>query len=326
LGRSLLAASALLCVTATTVHLWRSDATVALALLPPWLWLGPGAVLCALGWTRRDRPWAVATLGAWIAFVLVCAEDVRSLARPCRAESPQWSEARRRGEAIRVLSLNCNGGNTNAAAEVVAHDPDLVLLQESPRRPFVESLARSLFGDDVGVLWSAEASILARGAIEESPPPATDRTRVVRARVRLRSGIELEAINVRLSPFAVRLDLWRPDCWREQAATRRMHRKQLRPALDHIESLPARVPVLCAGDFNEPARGLPYDLFPKRLRDAFREAGCGWGNTILNDFPVLRIDQVWVSEPFRVQSVRTVRTVHSDHRMVVCDLWLPPAR
>ena len=57
-----------------------------------------------------------------------------------------------------------------------------------------------------------------------------------------------------------------------------------------------------------------------RLRDPFREAGRGWGDTITNDLPFLRIDQVWVSREFRPVSVVARRTRRSDHRMVVCDL------
>ncbi|MEN6581066.1 MAG: hypothetical protein ABFD54_01285 [Armatimonadota bacterium] len=46
----------------------------------------------------------------------------------------------------------------------------------------------------------------------------------------------------------------------------------------------------------------------------------GWGNTVLNDFPVQRIDQVWLSDGLRAISVRAHKTRHSDHRLVVCDV------
>jgi endonuclease/exonuclease/phosphatase (EEP) superfamily protein YafD len=59
---------------------------------------------------------------------------------------------------------------------------------------------------------------------------------------------------------------------------------------------------------------------PGRLRDAFREAGAGWQNTATNDFPLLRFDQVWVSEHWRVNRLSVKKSEHSDHRTVVCDL------
>ena len=56
------------------------------------------------------------------------------------------------------------------------------------------------------------------------------------------------------------------------------------------------------------------------LQDGFGEAGIGWGNTITNNLPVHRIDQIWISQGLRALAVSARRTRHSDHRMVVCDI------
>jgi hypothetical protein len=56
------------------------------------------------------------------------------------------------------------------------------------------------------------------------------------------------------------------------------------------------------------------------LFDTFREAGRGWGSTGTNEFPLFRVDQVWASRGFRAESVTARRVVHSDHRLVVCDV------
>lgn len=83
-------------------------------------------------------------------------------------------------------------------------------------------------------------------------------------------------------------------------------------------------PVIVGGDFNAP----PDDaaLFPlrKRLFDTFRKSGRGWGNTGTNAYPLFRVDQIWASQHFRPESVRAQKTIHSDHRMVICDLVLEP--
>jgi hypothetical protein len=42
------------------------------------------------------------------------------------------------------------------------------------------------------------------------------------------------------------------------------------------------------------------------LGDAFAEAGLGWGSTFHNDFPIIRIDQVWFSRHFRPVAVFAV--------------------
>jgi hypothetical protein len=40
----------------------------------------------------------------------------------------------------------------------------------------------------------------------------------------------------------------------------------------------------------------------------------------MNDLALWRIDQFWVSEHFRTVTAKVHKTLHSDHRMVVCDL------
>jgi len=49
-------------------------------------------------------------------------------------------------------------------------------------------------------------------------------------------------------------------------------------------------------------------------------AGIGWGSTGTNHYPLFRVDQIWVSRHFRAESVTAQKTIHSDHRMVLCDL------
>jgi endonuclease/exonuclease/phosphatase (EEP) superfamily protein YafD len=92
--------------------------------------------------------------------------------------------------------------------------------------------------------------------------------------------------------------------------------------MDEIGGIPQSRPLIIGGDFNAP----PNDgaLAPLRLRlvDTFRQAGRGWGNTGTNRFPFFRVDQIWAGGSLRAESVFAQRTVHSDHRMVVCDLIL----
>jgi len=82
------------------------------------------------------------------------------------------------------------------------------------------------------------------------------------------------------------------------------------------------VAVCYLGDFNAPPDDAVFRLLRPRFADAYRRAGVGWGNTIVNDYPVLRIDQIWVSDQFSPRLVYARATEHSDHRMVICDLRL----
>ena len=118
----------------------------------------------------------------------------------------------------------------------------------------------------------------------------------------------------------MRIDLWSPDCWREQTANRQRRRRQLETIVSAIEGGTSSSPLIIGGDFNAPPGDAVFDSLPPTLHDAFGEAGRGWGNTIINSAPFLRIDQIWLSPQFRATNCYSQKTVHSDHRMVVCDI------
>ena len=96
----------------------------------------------------------------------------------------------------------------------------------------------------------------------------------------------------------------------------------LSSVLRQVDSLSGNVPFIIGGDFNAPGGDAVFRLFQPRFHDAFREGGTGWCNTILNEFPVLRIDQIWLSKHFQVVTTLARRTRYSDHRMVICDVVL----
>jgi vancomycin resistance protein VanJ len=315
--------SSLLCLGLAIAYASRADACAAITVFPAWVWPVPGLGLAALGTRRRPgRRWAGIAALAWVSFLMAFAEEPRSLARLAKSPDREWAAARRRGAAVRVVSLNCAIGNRGAAEEIAAVGPDLVLLQESPGRAEVETIARELFGEGAGVAYGVDASLIARGPIVVADLPPAMRGYAVQARARLREGAEAEVISTRLLPAVFRLDLWSPDCWREQAENRRRRREQLRAIARRIDSVPPSVPVILGGDFNAPQGDAVFRLLGPRLRDAFAEGGRGWGNTILNEAPALRIDQVWVDAGFDALRVVARKTRHSDHRMVVCDLIL----
>ena len=79
-------------------------------------------------------------------------------------------------------------------------------------------------------------------------------------------------------------------------------------------------PLIVAGDFNAPQGDKIFSLLPNTLYDTFRAQGRGIGNTIINDMPMLRIDQIWVSRDFETVQSFTVRSKVSDHRIVVSDV------
>lgn len=298
----------------------RPDACAAVTAWPVWSWVIVGLGLAGVGFTRR-RVRTVAAIGLlWLIYCLVLAEEPQSL---MRAATSSGLAARRNGRAVRVVSLNCAGGNPEAAAEVARYRPDVVLLQESPGKKDVEVLAKRLFGSEAGTACGIDASIIARGRVRQLDANPLTGMFLTGAQVRLPSGTNIRVYSVRLSPPVFRIDLWSPGCWRELSADRRSRREQVRLLADEVGATPSTTPVIIGGDLNAPAGDAAFRLLKPSLHDTFREAGIGWGNTVLNETPILRFDQVWACKNIRATAVAAKKTLHSDHRMVVCDLLLP---
>lgn len=314
----LLAASGVLCLAMALCYLLRADGCAAITVFPAWVWAVPGLLLALAGWRMGWRA-VVALFALWVLYLGVVPEEGRVLLahRPLPPVAPPPG-------AIRVVSLNCGGGNPLAADEVLAYHPDIVLLQESPSSRHVEALARRLFPQDPVTLVGVDAAIITHGRLEPMPPPRSLPTLVrgayVYARVTLPGGRRIGVVSLRLLPPLLRMDLWSPACWRDQRENRQLRRAQLRAITGQYADWPTTEPLILGGDFNAPAGDAVCRLLTPRLHDAFREGGAGWGNTHMSDLPLLRIDQIWLSPNLRATAVTARPTRHSDHRMVVCDL------
>ncbi len=88
-------------------------------------------------------------------------------------------------------------------------------------------------------------------------------------------------------------------------------------------------PTLLMGDFNITDQSSDYKYLARSgLKDAHREVGWGFGSTwpALNPFnskrllPSMRIDQIWFTEGFVAESIRTEPGTNSDHLPVVADI------
>jgi vancomycin resistance protein VanJ len=293
------------------------DACAAVTVWPPWVWAAPGLVLTLIGCRGRGRRVLLVACCAWLAYLVILCEEPKSVLL-----GPVWAHSAAdvpRSRVLRVVSVNCAGGSAAAAGEVAALHPDVVLLQESPSKGDVEALGRRLFGRRAGVAWGVDCSILADGKLKDGSdvPPCANA-----ARLKLRCGVEVELMSIRLTPPVFDTNVWAPRYWREQAALRRVHGDELSEVGHWLDEHASAAPIIAGGDLNAPGWDGALKELPSRLRDTFTERGIGWGNTVLNEMPVLRFDQIRASREFRVLAVRAYRTKHSDHRMVVCDLEL----
>lgn len=313
--------STALCIASFACFGLRPDAFAAVTVWPAWLYAVPAVILLIIARRAKcPRNVLLVTCGLWIVFLLAFCEEPRSLVYvPIRNYFTSSAGAQR----LRVISLNCDAGSMAAAEEVIPYHPDIVLLQESPSRAEVESLARRLFGVRGGCAWGVDGSVLFRGRAKAVPLSSRLALNATQARVEMRGARQISVFSIRLTPPIARFDVLSPSYWEAQAELRRIHRKELRMVARQMGQLAQGDLAVVGGDFNAPAGdGATRELEP-RLRDAFREGGVGWGNTVLNGSPLQRFDQIWVSTGLHVLSVRAYRTENSDHRLVVCDLAVP---
>ena len=315
-----LAISALLCVSLGICYGFRFDVVAAITIFPCWIWPLPGIFLLTLALHRRapqTHKRLIAAVGLlWLTFFLIFVEEAHSLSREVLASFSSPSTK----STLRVVTLNGAGGSSIAAEEVARFDPDLVLWQEAPNRKECERLARKIFGAKANVFVGLDTAIAAPGIIEPKTLPREMSRFCSQAQVTLESGRAIEVFSVHLLTPPFRVDLWNLDCWKAQREQRETQRAQLQAVANRIAELPDETPVILGGDFNAPQNDAIFRLLQPRLRDSFRGAGLGWGDTITNDTPFLRIDQIWISRHFDASAVRAHRTNNSDHRLVVCDL------
>jgi vancomycin resistance protein VanJ len=304
------------CFAITVCYSIRWENAAPLTLFPFWAWAIPGIGLAILAGRCGLKRFALVLTSGWLILSLFFSDDLSSLVRSV-LRKPRTVPESTTLQKLRVITLNCAGQNT-AAQEVLPWKPDLVLLQESPSSNDVATLARELFGPEAGFSFGFDCSVIARDQVSAAAGPKTIRYN----RVTLRSPRvgELEVVSLRLEPPETRFDLWSSACWQAHRQNRERRREQLQQAIDALTSLPSHRACLVGGDFNAPAGDTLFRVMRGTFQDTFREAGRGWGNTALNEFPCFRVDQIWVNERWRTVTTRAVKTRHSDHRMVVCDL------
>jgi endonuclease/exonuclease/phosphatase (EEP) superfamily protein YafD len=309
-----------ICSAVSLCRLFQPDWLAAVILVPAWCWLFPGLTLALFGFRRDHRRLLVAALVMWGVFAILFVEEARSLLRTGAMSTTDWQAVRESGRGLRVVSLNCNVGRSRSVEEVSAWQPDIVVLQESPGSEQLNVLVKSLFGEGGDSLHGGDVSILTRGKI--TTKFADPKSHFVHAEIQLPTGELVDALSVRLAPPVPRLDFWMPGFWIEHRNKRIEHREQIAELMRHVRSIPASHHLIVGGDFNAPPTDDSLAALRQRLSDSFLTAGRGWGPTGTNEYPMFRVDQIWVSDSLQPESVTAHQTQHSDHRMVVCDLKL----
>ena len=96
--------------------------------------------------------------------------------------------------------------------------------------------------------------------------------------------------------------------------------KQVDQVFSDIEKCP--VESFVCGDFNDNPMSYTYFRMTRGRKDAFVEAGNGFGATFATLWPVLRIDYILFPERFKAVSHDIPRVPYSDHYPVVTEIEL----
>lgn len=298
--------SALTAVLLCQAYRTQPDRLAALTFWPSWGW-AVGGLLMLLPTCRRNPRGLAAVVAVWLGVVLLTGPEVPGLVR--------WLTSRGTGPCdLRVATLNCAGGSSEAAAEVMACDPDLVLLQECPGREECEKLAAERFGPGAHCVWGLDDAILCRWPLTPVPvKPYHFVAAWVHAPAR-----RFLVVSLRLIPPSLPVALWRGSTWRGQRELRERRGDELRSVVWTVQQGGAA--SIFGGDFNAPARDGIFSVVPAGYAESYAQGGRGWGDTVLNDIPVARFDQIWAGSDWAATCVTAHRTVNSDHRLVVADL------
>ncbi|MCB1064655.1 MAG: endonuclease/exonuclease/phosphatase family protein [Verrucomicrobiae bacterium] len=305
-------------------YLNRWDELVVITLIPMWAWASVGMLVSIIAWPTLKSQFSLFTFALWLIAGVALSDETAGLLREFRAavaggNTPaEGATEQPAPERLRIVTLNCGEGNEDATSELKKLEPDIVLLQEAPERPFLIDLTSELFGADGTFIRSEQCAILARGRLGDSFTEAETGSLV--ASLERPNGEQIDIVNIDLPRATPRFDIWNADCWQELIARRKANRRTLRKLLGTLPDRAGPEIQIVGGSFGAPPSDDLFRLLrSSQLVDSFRQSGFGWGNTFPGSVPVLRVDQIWTTYPFEPDRSETFSNAASDHRYVVSD-------
>ncbi|MBI5016010.1 MAG: endonuclease/exonuclease/phosphatase family protein [Deltaproteobacteria bacterium] len=302
--------------------------------LPQWLWALPGLVLTV---------WTFVTARRWLWVPLVCLLWVAGPIMGFQVPFPWrgWSAADE--PTLRVMTWNVKYGRRDIFAligDIVTTKPDLLLMQDAQgtMRGPLGDLLRDWNVRSHGQYVTASRLPLSEGQVRWISFAGEKHTSL---RCELQLGPQSVAVyNVHFQTPRRGLNALRRARRRPWALPSGVEALQGNVAarLEQAEIIAGEVrretiPVIVAGDLNSPdASAVCRELRGAGLRDAFEEAGFGYGYTYghfllerrLPEFclPWLRIDHIMINSRFEARRCWTGTAEASDHRPVIADLGL----
>lgn len=296
----------------TSEHWWW---VAAVDLIPPQLLLPVFALLAWLAWRAGQVRWVVWNVLVAAAFLVFQVGLVLPGSRPAGSGTGS--------STVTLLSLNTLDASADPGriADLARREgADVVVLQEArfkdqPEGTYAARVRAAFPG------WATarqgELLTLTRLQLLESRTlrfPTTGHAVLV-TRLQTTSGA-LTVINTHLPTLALLTDIARPGEPRslpERVAWRLQLRRELPGAVRQVQDT-APGAVVLVGDMNAPARGELHGMLRATgLRDAFTQAGAGFGFTYAARFGFLRLDYVW-GDDVVFTGARALPETISDHR------------
>lgn len=305
-----------LLVAVESVIAERHWLTTLITYAPQQLFCIPTAVLLLVAVLKRR--WRVASWNA-VAGV-ICLFFLLGFAIPHFRHSA--------GVPVRVMTFNIKhlaGGIRGVSAVVAREHPDVLCLQEINADRGTAAPMPQLQAALPGWYYARtrETAIFSRHPLlahSTFPVKGTGRE-MLKAEVAIQ-GKRLGILCVHLSTSATGSSL------QDSRGSRRAHlRKTAKIRLQQARMIQdiagqSSVPLIVAGDFNTPPRGIIYLRLRVRFTDAFAQAGWGTGYTYPARPPVLRIDYLWTDRSIGIQRCYRPASTASDHYPMVADLRL----
>jgi endonuclease/exonuclease/phosphatase (EEP) superfamily protein YafD len=295
--RLLAYASIASCIVLFVIYSMRPDWAAALTIFPAWLWLA-GWLLALPALRSRLFVWCSIL---WLCFVVVQVEESQSMLR-CLLPVEQVEDS------LRITTVN-SSGLIVSIRDALIDQPDVLLIQESPGKDDLSDLLEEQVGYQL--LYGADTSIIVRGEIEGS---YEKQFYIMGAAVI--DERKYTIVSLRLLTSKPRIDLWNIYCWKAQIY---MRQRQIEQINEIVDLLPDDSTLIVGGDFNVPQGDRVYSQMSDRLIDSFEDGGRGWCNTILVDYPMLRIDQIWTSQDLSCYNANVRSSPKTDHLLYTAE-------
>lgn len=309
-----------LLVTVGICMLNRWDAMVPVTLIPVWAWAGFAMIVAMLNWVICRNVYSVVVFCIWLSVGIVFSEETRGILRELVSGTDPVDET----ALLCVVNVNCNG-EESALRRTIDLAPDIVIMQAAPKEEIIQAVADELWGVDRDIMTHRENAIIAHGEFLNTL--AEEDSSTLHVRLRLPKGTIVDITDLQLEQCAPTLDMWKPEVWNTLIEARDTNRRLVRAYQGENEMINPRTGRIVSGGFGTPPGDDVYrPLISANLIDTYAEVGISLGNTYPGKFPLLRLDQIWVSENLHPQKTSTLPNPDSEHRTVVTYLKLPAAK